>query len=72
VQPGFDLLADQTAVDRVGVAVNVHQAPRVHAHQKPQTTSQPLRRERLQHGEFLGVPFAPARVARGHHRFKEL
>lgn len=35
MQPGLDFLADQAAVDRVGVAVNVDQASRVHAHRQP-------------------------------------
>ena len=30
-EPGFDLLANQPTVNRVGVAVNVNQAPGVHA-----------------------------------------
>ena len=45
MQPGLDYLADQAAVDRVGIAVNVDQAPRVHAHRQPQTTILSLRRE---------------------------
>ena len=32
VQSGLDLLANQAAVNRVDVAVNMDQAPRVHAH----------------------------------------
>jgi hypothetical protein len=46
MQPGFDFLAHQAAVDRVGVAVNVEQAPLVHPHRKPQATVLPLRRKR--------------------------
>jgi hypothetical protein len=46
IQPSFDLLADQTAVNRVGVPVNMDQAPRVHAHRQPQATVLPLRRQR--------------------------
>jgi hypothetical protein len=45
MQPGFDFLADQTAVHRVGVAVDVDQAARVHAHRQPQATVLPLRRQ---------------------------
>lgn len=48
IQPGFDFLAPQTAVDRVRVAVNVDQASRVHSHRKPQATILPLLRERLE------------------------
>jgi hypothetical protein len=46
IQPGFDFRADQTAVNRVGIAVDVDQAPRVHAHRQPQATVLPLRRQR--------------------------
>jgi len=71
VQPGFDFLADQPAVDRVGVAVNMDQAPRVDADRQPQATILPLRRKRLQRRQLLGVPFAPACVARRDHPFEE-
>jgi hypothetical protein len=67
MQAGFDFLADQTAMHRVGVAVNVDQAARVHAHRQPQATVQPLRRQRPEHSELLGVPLLSRRVARGHH-----
>ena len=67
IQPRFDFLADQPAVDRVGIAVDVDQAPRVHAHRQPQATVLPLRRQRPQRGAFLGVPFPAGRVAHGHH-----
>jgi len=46
MQPGFDLFADQPAMHRVDVAVDVDQAPRVHAHGQPQATVQPRRRQR--------------------------
>jgi hypothetical protein len=67
IQPGFDFVADQTAVHRVGVTVQVDQAARAHAHAKPQTTVLPLGRQGLQHGDFLGVALLPPHVARGHH-----
>ena len=67
IQPGFDFLTHQTAMHRVGVAVHVNQAARVDAHRQPQATVQPLRRQRLKHGELLGVPLLSRRVARGHH-----
>lgn len=38
IQPGFDFLADQAAVDRIDVAVQVDQAPLVHAHRQPQAS----------------------------------
>lgn len=71
MQPGLDLAADQAAVDRVGVAVDMDQAPRVHAHRQPQTTIQPLRRKRPERRQFLGMPFAPGRVAGGDHLFQK-
>jgi hypothetical protein len=46
IEPGLDFLADQTAVHRVGVAVDVDQAARVHAHRQPQATVLSLRRQR--------------------------
>jgi hypothetical protein len=67
MQPGFDLLADQPAVDRVRVAVNVDQTSRIHAHRKPQTAIQPLRRKWPQHGQLLGMTLAPGCVPRGDH-----
>lgn len=71
MQPGFDFLADQPAVDRVGVAVNVDQAARVHAHRHPQTTILPLRRKRPEDGQFLGMPLLPGGVARGDYRLEK-
>jgi hypothetical protein len=71
MQPSFGLLADQTAVDRVGVAMNVDQAALVHTHRKPQTTLLPLRRKRPQRRQLLGVPFAPGHIARGDHFLEE-
>jgi len=46
IQPGLDVLAPQTAVDRIGIAVNVDQAPWVHADHQPQATVLPLCRQR--------------------------
>lgn len=71
MQPGFDFLTDQTAVDRVGVAVDVDQAARVHTHRQPQATVLPLRRKRPQCRQLFGVPLTPGRVTRSHHRLKE-
>jgi hypothetical protein len=71
IQPGFDFLADQPAVDRVGVAVNVNQAACIHAHRQPQATVLPLRRKWLQHRQLLGVPLLPRGVPRGDHRLQE-
>jgi hypothetical protein len=46
IQPSFDLLADQTAMHRVGIAVDVDQTPRVHTHRQAQATVLPLRGQR--------------------------
>lgn len=70
-EPGFDFLADQPAVDRVGIAVNVDQAPRVHTHRHPQTTILPLHRKRPQRRQFLTMPLLPGRVTRGDHRLEK-
>jgi hypothetical protein len=67
IQPGFDFLAHQTAMHRVGVAMYVEQASWVHTHQQSQATVLPLGRQRLEHGEFLGVSLLSRRVARAHH-----
>lgn len=66
IQPGFHFLADQAAVHRIGVAVNVDQASLVHAHRQSQGTVQSLRRRRPEHGHFGSVPFPARRVACGH------
>jgi hypothetical protein len=63
VQPGFDLLADQPAVDRVHVAMNVNQAPPVHTDRQPQATVQSLFRQRLQCRQLFQVPLPARRVA---------
>jgi hypothetical protein len=67
IQPGLDFFADQAAVDRVGVAVNMDQASCVHAHRQPQATILPRGRERPQRRQLLRLPLAPVRVARGDH-----
>lgn len=64
VQVGLDFLADQPAIDRVGVAVNMDQAPRVDADRQPQTTILPLRRKRSQCRQLLSMPHSPARIPR--------
>jgi hypothetical protein len=70
-QPRFDFLADQTAMHGVGVAVNMDQASCIHAHRQPQATVLPLRWQRPEHGELLGVSLPARRVARGHHLLQE-
>jgi hypothetical protein len=71
MQPGFNLLAHQTAMHRVRVAVNVDQAAAVHAHRHAQATVQALRRQVSQDGEFRGLPRLARRIARGHHFLKK-
>jgi len=71
VQVGLDFLANQPAVDRVGVAVNMDQAPLVHADRQPQATILPLRRKRPQCRQLLGVPLSPARIARRDDAFEK-
>lgn len=71
MQPGFDFLPNQAAVDRVRVAMKVDQAPLVHAHRQPQTSIQPLRRKRRQRRQLLGMPLSPAGIARGDHPFQK-
>ena len=71
VQAGFDFQADQAAVDRVGVAVNMDQAPLVHTNRQPQATILPLRWKRPQHRQLLGMPHLPARIARLDDAFEE-
>lgn len=67
MQPGFDLLADQAAMHRVRVAVNVDQAALVHPHLQPQATVQPPCRERTQCRQLLRMSFPPARVTLAHY-----
>lgn len=64
VQPRFEFLADQPAVDRVRVAVNMDQAPRVHADRQPQATILPLFWKRPQHRHLLGMPHLAACIPR--------
>jgi hypothetical protein len=65
-QTDVDLLANQAAVNRIHVAVDVDQASRVHTHRQPQTAFQSLERQRPENGEFFRVPLAPRRVPLGH------
>jgi len=71
MQSGFDLFADQPAMHRIGIAVDVDQAAAVHAHRQAQATVQALRRQVSQYGEFRGVPRLSRRIARGHHFLKK-
>jgi hypothetical protein len=63
IQPGFHCLADQTAVDRVYVAMNVNQASRVHVDCQTQATVQSLLRQRPKRGQLFEVPLPAGRIA---------
>lgn len=65
-EPGFDLFANQPAVDRVSIAVNVNQAPGVHATGDFQTRRQPLIRQVPQRPNLLGEAVDSAGVANFH------
>jgi hypothetical protein len=71
VQAGLDLVPNQSAVNRVDVAMDMDQASRVHAHGDPLATVQPLRRQGGKRGELLRVPLSAAGVPRRHHLLNE-
>jgi hypothetical protein len=66
-QPGFDPFADQPAVDRIGVAMDVDQAAGVDAAADLQTTVEPGIGQLAEPGQLLGETVAPAGVAGRHH-----
>lgn len=63
VQSGLHFFADQAAVDRVGVAVNVNHASRPHGDRQTQAAVQSLLGKRLQHGQLLQVTLPARRIA---------
>jgi hypothetical protein len=65
-QAGLDGLADQPAVDRVGVAVDVDQAAGVDPARHLQARRQPLLGQGPQRPHLLGEPVGAARVPRRH------
>ena len=67
----LDPLADQAALQRIGVAADVDRAPRIDPHLDPPAHLQPPRRRRRQHGLLLGEPLAAVRVPPGHDLAKE-
>ena len=71
-QPRFDLLADQAAMDRIDVAMDVNQTPRVDPARHLQTRRQPLLGQAFERGLFLGEAVAAAGVAHLHQVFQEV
>ena len=71
-EPGFDLLANQPTVDRVGIAVNVNQTAGVHATGDFQTRRQPLIRQVPQRPNLLGEAVDSAGVANVHEVMQEI
>ena len=63
VQPGFDLLANQPAVHRVRVTMDVNQASRVHTHRQTQAALQALVGKRPEQRQLFGVTLAASCVA---------
>ena len=70
-QPRFDRLADQPAVHRVGVAVNVDQAAGVDAARHLQARRQPRVGQVPQRRDFLGEAVRATRVPRRHDLLQE-
>jgi hypothetical protein len=72
IQPGFDLVADQATVHRVGIAVDVDQTAAVDVHRQAQATLLPLGRQRPQQRPLLGQPWLPVAVASVHDPLEKL
>lgn len=70
-QAGLDRLADQPAVNRVGVAVDVDQAARIDSASQAQATVDPCRRQRTQRRQLLVEAVGAAGVACGDQNLKE-
>jgi hypothetical protein len=70
-QPGFDPFADQPAMDRIGVALDVNQAAGVDAAADLQATVDPRIGQFAEPGQFLGEAVATAGVATLHHVLEE-
>jgi len=71
VQPGFDPFADEPALHRIGVPMNVNQTAGVDAARHLQTTVEPLIRQIPQRGRLLGEAVATPGVADLHHFLQE-
>lgn len=65
-QSGLDPLADQPAVDRIRVAVDVDQAAGIDAARHLQARRQPLRGQEPQRTHFFSEPISAARVPSRH------
>lgn len=71
-EPRFHPLADQSAVHRVDVAVQVNQAAAVHATQDLPTRREPRVGQRTQRRQLLREPIPPTGVAGRHQLRQEL
>jgi hypothetical protein len=70
-EPGFHPFADQSAMHRVGAAVNVDQAARIDAATHLEATRQPHIRQRLQRRDLFREAISTSFVADLHHLLKE-
>lgn len=70
-QPGLDLLADQAAMHRVRVAMDVNQAAAIDSARHLQTRRQPRIRQVPQRRQFLGEAIRSTRVPRRHDLLQE-
>lgn len=70
-KPCFDPLADQAAMHRIDVAMNVNQAPRVHPAPHLQTRRQPLLGQGMERRQLLGEAVAATGVADCHQVLQE-
>lgn len=71
VKPGLDRFADQTAMHRVGVAVDVDQTARIDPTPDAKTAVDPLRRQRSHRGQLLVEALPAAGVPRRHQFLEE-
>jgi hypothetical protein len=67
----IDLLADQAAGQRVGVATHMDRAARVDPGLESPGHLQPASRQRRQHGHFLAKTLPPIGIASGHEPLEE-
>ncbi len=71
-EPGFHPFADQSAVHRIGAAVNVDQAARIDAATHLEATGQTHVGQRRERGDLFGKAISPRLVANLHHILKEV
>jgi hypothetical protein len=62
IQPGLDVLADQSARYGVAVSLDVNQATAVHATAPPLARFKPSRRQRPQYGQLLSQSVTPTGI----------